>query len=96
MAMCLQFNNMLNFGTVDHEIGSEGKLLINPDRGTRCESWNLDLSPLPPEDFNSDGLGLGDPVTAGTLPEDALNQDQYLGQYGQGRNEDPDEGDLIR
>jgi hypothetical protein len=60
---------------------------VDPKLGTGCESWNVDFPPLPPEAYDQDGLGLGDPVSAGRVPASAYDPFRYDGQYGDLRSD---------
>jgi hypothetical protein len=71
-----------NFGTIENEHPGHEESDISPDMGKACESWNIDLPPLDPEAYDVDGLGLGDPVARGTLPEGTTDPARYVGQYG--------------
>jgi hypothetical protein len=71
-----------NFGFFYRENAGDGVIIIDPKIGVACESWNVDFAPLPPEAYDQDGLGLGDPVSNGTVPDSAYDPFVYRGQYG--------------
>ena len=69
--------------------------MLDPGLGTACESWNVDFPPLPPEAYDQDGLGLGDPVGAGRVPPSAYDPFAYNGQYGDLRSDIGDRWDSL-
>lgn len=71
-----------NFGYFYHETKEEGALVIDPRMGRACESWNIDFPPLPPEAYDQDGLGVGNPLAEGSLPSSLYDPFAYKGQYG--------------
>jgi hypothetical protein len=74
----------LNFGNIQTvQVGQNGKTGFEPSLGTACESWNGSFpNLLPPGSYDNDGIGMGDPYSAGTIPPEALDGSRYDGQYG--------------
>jgi hypothetical protein len=74
----------INFGDQqENQTEQNGKVSWDTNIGRACESWNGPFPmTLPGEDYDSDGLGLGDPYTAGTIPPEAQDPLRYDGQYG--------------
>jgi len=79
---CKIFYYQRNFGHIYRDNDS-GILKLSPKLGTACESWNVVFAPLPPEAYDQDGLGVGDPYSDGRAAEEgAFDPFTYVGQYG--------------
>jgi hypothetical protein len=78
----------LNFGNLqEDQTGPNGTRTLPTSIGRACESWNYDFDQLlPPGSYNNDGLGMGDPYAAGTIPPEALDPTRYDGQWGDMRS----------
>jgi len=78
----------INFGNIcEDQIGQNGSRTLNPNLGVACESYNGDFPVLlPAGSYDYDGLGMGDPYAAGTVPPEALDPMRYDGQYGDMRS----------
>jgi len=80
---CKVFYWNRNFGHITRDGTLGGRLTYGSRIGIGCESWNVDFPPLPPEDYDQDGLGLGDPFSDGRAEaEGAFDPFTYSGQYG--------------
>ena len=88
----------LNFGEIqEDQTGQNGARTLSASLGCACESWNVDFPQLlPAEAYDNDGLGMGDPYAAGTIPPDALDPTRYDGQYGDLRSPGSHTDDSVR
>ena len=87
LGSCKVFYFQRNFGFIDRD-NDGGRLTLDPKIGTACESRNVDFPPLPPEAFDQDGLGAGDPFSDGRAETaGAFDPFTYVGQYGDLRSQ---------
>lgn len=91
-AVCAVLYYNRNFGWIENEHMGGGQLQLDPNIGRSCESWNVDFPPPDPSIYD-DGLGLGDPFSDDTLPDDALDPSRYTGQWGDLRLAEPAQKD---